>query len=470
LTEIWELDATGLAARIRAGEISAREAARAALARLDAVNPLINAVVDHRPDDVLRQADGIDRALAAGEALGPLAGVPVTVKVNADQAGYATTNGTILQKDMVAAEDGSVVANLRRAGAVILGRTNTPAFSLRWFTSNLLHGETKNPRDPALTPGGSSGGAAASVAAGIGHLAHGTDIAGSIRYPAYACGVHGLRPSLGRVANYNPSGPERGIGAQLTAVAGPIGRTIADLRLGLAVLAAPDHRDVWWVPAPLEGPLKPRHAAVCLRPAGMTIAPEVATALLDAANRLRSAGWTVEQLDDLPPLREAADLQAQLWLGADYESWLDLATRDGDPGALAALQGVQPMMLKFDSKTLDMILRRRATLTRQWQLFMETYPIVLLPVSGELGFPDQLDRQGNAGFQRVWQAQLTQLALPFLGLPALASCTRLAGTTPVGVQILSGRFREDLCLDAAAAIESYGVPPSPVSPSKHSTG
>jgi amidase len=128
LTEIWELDATGLAARIRAGEISAREAARAALARLDAVNPLINAVVDHRPDDVLRQADGIDRALAAGEALGPLAGVPVTVKVNADQAGYATTNGTILQKDMVAAEDGSVVANLRRAGAVILGRTNTPAF------------------------------------------------------------------------------------------------------------------------------------------------------------------------------------------------------------------------------------------------------------------------------------------------------------------------------------------------------
>lgn len=464
MTELWELTAFALAELIRTKDISARETAQAALARLDAVNPMINAVVDHRPEDVLRQADAIDRVIAQGDAVGPLIGVPVTVKVNADQAGYATTNGTILQKDLFAAEDGSVVKNLRRAGAVILGRTNTPAFSLRWFTSNLLHGDTKNPRDPALTPGGSSGGAAAAVAAGIGHLAHGTDIAGSIRYPAYACGVHGLRPSLGRVANYNPSGPERGIGAQLTAVAGPIGRTIADLRLGLSVLAAPDHRDVWWVPAPLEGPLKPRHAAVCLRPAGMTIAPEVETALLDAAHRLRRAGWTVEQLDDLPPLREAADLQAQIWLGADYETWLDLSTRDGDPGALAVLRGVKSMMLKFDAKTLNMILARRATLTRQWQLCMETYPVVLLPVSGELGFPDQLDREGDSGFQRVWQAQLTQLALPFFGLPALAISTRLAGATPVGVQIISGRFREDLCLDAGAAIESYGMPPSPVTP------
>jgi amidase len=464
LTEIWEFTATGLADLIRAKEISAREAAQAALARLDAVNPLINAVVDHRPEDVLHQADAIDRAVARGEALGPLAGVPVTVKVNADQAGFATTNGTILQKDLMAAEDGAVAQNLRRAGAVILGRTNTPAFSLRWFTSNLLHGETKNPHDPALTPGGSSGGAAAAVAAGIGHLAHGTDIAGSIRYPAYACGVHGLRPSLGRVPNYNPSGPERGIGPQLTAVAGPIGRSIADLRLGLAVLSGADHRDVWWVPAPLEGSPKPRHAAFCLRPAGISIAPEVETALLDAAGRLRRAGWTVEELHDLPPLREAADLQMQLWLGAEYENWLDLATRDGDPGALAVLHGVRSMVKTFDAKTLDMILRRRATLTRQWQMFLEPYAVVLLPVSGELTFPDQLDRQGDAGFQRVWQAQLTQIALPLFGLPALAISTRLAGTTPVGVQIIAGRFREDLCLDAGAAIEAYGVPPSPVTP------
>ena len=263
MTETWRLSAAELADRIRARQLSAREAAQSALERLAAVNPLINAVVDCRPDEVLAQADAVDAALARGETPGILAGVPVTVKVNIDQAGHATTNGVTLQRDLIAASNSPVVDNLRKAGAVILGRTNTPAFSYRWFTSNQLHGTTRNPRDPRLTPGGSSGGAAAAVASGIGHLAHGTDIAGSIRYPAYACGVHGLRPSLGRVPAYNASLPERAIGPQLTAVSGPIGRSIQDLRLGLAAMSAPDARDPWWVPAPLEG----RQPSACGRTA-----------------------------------------------------------------------------------------------------------------------------------------------------------------------------------------------------------
>ncbi|WP_373824747.1 amidase family protein, partial [Achromobacter insuavis] len=230
MSDLWRLSAVELAARIRRRDVSAVEAAQSALARLEAVNPRINAVVDHRADDALAQAARVDAALARGEDPGALAGVPVTVKVNVDQAGFATTNGVTLQKDVIATVDNPVVANLRKAGAVIVGRTNTPAFSLRWFTGNLLHGNTLNPRDPALTPGGSSGGAASAVAAGIGHLAHGTDIAGSIRYPAYACGVHGLRPSLGRVPAYNAALPERTIGGQITAVSGPLGRSIADLR------------------------------------------------------------------------------------------------------------------------------------------------------------------------------------------------------------------------------------------------
>ena len=240
LMQLWRLTATDLSALIRTGQVSAREVAQSALDRLDAVNGRINAVVEHRPEEVLAQADAVDAARARGDALGPLAGVPVTIKVNVDQRGFATTNGLRLQRDLVAADDNPVVANLRRAGAVLLGRTNTPAFSLRWFTTNLLHGETKNPRDPALTPGGSSGGAGAAVAAGIGAIAHGTDIAGSVRYPAYACGVHGLRPSLGRIPAWNASSPERGIGPQLMAVSGPLARSIADLRLGLHAMAAAD--------------------------------------------------------------------------------------------------------------------------------------------------------------------------------------------------------------------------------------
>src|SRR6476661_7516413 len=181
MQDLWRLPAKDIAALIRSKKLSAKEAASAALARLDAVNPAINAVVENRPADVLAQAGAIDAAIAANEEAGPLAGVPVTVKVNIDQQGFASTNGLKLQRDVIASSNSPVIDNLRKAGAVILGRTNCPAFSYRWFTSNLVHGDTRNPRDPAITPGGSSGGAGAAVAAGIGHIAHGTDIAGSIR-------------------------------------------------------------------------------------------------------------------------------------------------------------------------------------------------------------------------------------------------------------------------------------------------
>src|SRR5215471_15758889 len=229
MSDLWRLSAAELASLVILKKVSAREAATAALARLDAVNPDINAVIDYRPEGVLKQAAEVDDRIARGEKVGALAGVPVTVKVNIDQEGFATTNGLKLQRNVIAMSSSPVVDNLRKAGAVILGRTNCPAFSYRWFTTNLIHGDTKNPRDPDLTPGGSSGGAGAAVAAGIGAIAHGTDIAGSIRYPAYACGVHGLRPTLGRIPAFNPGLPERGIGAQIEAVSGPLARTIKDL-------------------------------------------------------------------------------------------------------------------------------------------------------------------------------------------------------------------------------------------------
>jgi len=184
MEDLWRLSAADIAALIRSKKVSAKQAASAALARLDAVNPSINAVVDHRPEDVLAQAAAIDAAIARGEAVGPLAGVPVTVKVNIDQQGFATTNGLKLQRDVIAKTNNPVVDNLRKAGAVILGRTNCPAFSYRWFTTNLIHGDTKNPRDASITPGGSSGGAGAAVAAGIGHIAHGTRLCLRCSWPA----------------------------------------------------------------------------------------------------------------------------------------------------------------------------------------------------------------------------------------------------------------------------------------------
>jgi len=464
MTDLWRLSAADLAARIASKQVSAREAAASALGRLDSVNPQINAVVDHRPDDVLRQADAGDAAIAKGESVGPLAGVPVTIKVNADQVGFATTNGLKLQRDLIATTNNPVVENLVKAGAVLLGRTNTPAVSYRWFTSNQIHGDTKNPRDPSITPGGSSGGAGAATAAGIGHIGHGTDIAGSVRYPAYACGIHGLRPTVGRIPAFNASSPERPIGPQISAVSGPLARTIGDIRLALHAMAARDVHDPWWMPVPLEGPAVPRRVALCVNPDGLNPVPEVVAAVRDAGKRLERAGWTVEEIENTPPLQEAAILQTKLWLGDGYEAQLAMAEKEGDPGALACLRGNRGKVSSFDVADYSKALARRATLTREWLLFLETYPVLLMPVSGELPFPDQLDRKDEASFTRVWHAQLTQIAIPFFGLPALTVSTGLVGRSPVGVQLVSGRFREDLCLAAGEAIEAGGVPPSPIDP------
>ncbi len=463
MQDLWRLPAAEIAALIKSKKVSAKEAASAALARLDAVNPKINAVIDHRRDDVLAQAGTIDAAIARNEDLGPLAGVPVTVKVNIDQAGFATTNGLKLQRDAIAQSNSPVVDNLRKAGAVILGRTNCPAFSYRWFTTNLIHGDTRNPRDPGITPGGSSGGAGAAVAAGIGHIAHGTDIAGSIRYPAYACGVHGLRPTVGRIAAFNAALPERSIGPQISAVSGPLARTIGDIRIALAAMSGKDVRDPWWVPAPLEGPAMPKRAALCLQPDGMETSAEVKAAVADAGKRLERAGWKVEEVAP-PSLREAADLQTKLWLGDGYEAQLAAAEREGDPGALACLRGNRAKVFPFDADALSKALTRRATLTREWLQFLETYPVLLMPVSAELPFPDGLDLRDEASFERVWRAQLTQIAIPFMGLPGLTVSTGLVGRVPVGVQIVSGRYREDLCLLAGEAIEAGGTPAAPIDP------
>ena len=467
MTDIWRLSALEVAAKVRAKDISAREAMEAALARLERANPLINAVVDHRPDYSLAQADAVDAAIARGEEPGPLAGVPITIKVLTDQAGFATTNGLRIQRDLVARTNSPMVDNFLKAGATIVGRTNTPAFSYRWFTDNQLHGLTKNPRNNALTPGGSSGGAGAATAAGIGHIGHGTDIAGSVRYPAYACGIHGLRLTLGRAPNYNASGQERSIGSQIMAVSGPLARTIADLRLALEAMAAPhapDARDPWYVPVPIDGPKVEKRAALCIAPDGLEVAEEVKAALVDAAKRLERAGWTVEEIANTPPLKEAAELQVRLWIGDNYDAQLAAAEREGDAGALACLRGHAEMGRALDLPTFSTTLIRRATLTRAWQMFFDQYPVLLMPVSGELPFEDQLDLRGTEAWARVWRAQIPMIGTPFMGLPGLTVSTGMVGQTPVGVQVVAGRYREDLCLAAGEAIEDGGVPPSPIDP------
>ncbi len=463
MSELWQESATAVARLVRERKASAVEVTETALARLSAVNPAINAVVAEMPDEALAAARAIDETVARGDDPGLLGGVPVTVKVNTDQKGHATTNGCRRQRDLIAAEDNPVVANLRRAGAVIIGRTNTPAFSLRWFTRNSLHGHTRNPRNPELTPGGSSGGAAAAVTAGIGAIGHGTDIAGSIRYPAYACGIHGLRPTLGRVPAANFTAPDRMIGAQLMAVSGPIARTVSDLRLGLEAMRAEDLRDPWWVPAPLEQHALPKRAALTVAPEGLAVAQPVERALRDAARRLEEAGWAITEVA-CPPLRAAAQHNLTLWMNDMRCAGPDVIAKEDDPDANFVFAQLEALAGEADLKAIMDILQARATLTRQWQLFLNDYPVLICPASAETPFPDLLDVESRDTFRRIVEAQLPMIGIPFIGLPGLIVSTGMAGDVPVGVQLVAGRYREDVLLEAGEAIERGGVPPSPVDP------
>jgi len=466
-THLWQLSATELSARIKRREVSAHEVAQDALARLTAVNPAINAIIECRPEEVLKQADAIDVALARGEDPGILAGVPVTTKDMSDQAGYRMTNGLVALKDLVATESTPSVDNLIKAGAVVIGRSNNPTMCLRWFTDNQVYGATRNPHNPALTPGGSSGGAAAALACGIGQIAQGTDIGGSIRYPAYACGVHGLRPSLGRIPDFNLSHGDPPLAIQIMGVSGPLARHLGDIRLALQAMSAADHRDPWWVPAPLMGTPQPRKVALCTHPEGLPTDPLIVKALHEAAGRLRQAGWQVDEVEHLPPLKAAAEVQG-LWLVDGADELLEMARADGDPGAINILTREREAAGHMDLAKVCELLTRRGALIREWSAFFLDYPVLLLPMSAELPFPDHLDLQGDAAYRRVWDAQLTQLAFPALGVPCLSVAMGRVqgplGVAPIGVQLVAGRFREDLCLAAGEAIEAAGPPARAIDP------
>lgn len=463
--ELWRWDAVDLARAIRLRAVSAREATRAVLDRCAAVNPAINAVVLVLEESALAAAEAADAALARGEAPGPLHGVPVTTKINVDQAGLPNSNGCVPLQGQIAAADSAVVANLRQAGAIFVGRTNTPALSMRWFTENALHGRTLNPWSPAHTPGGSSGGAAAAVAAGIGPIGHGNDLGGSVRYPAYACGIAGLRPSFGRVPAYNPSmTAERPLSGQLMSTQGPLARRVADLRLALAVMARGDARDPWWMPAPLEGPPLPRPIRVALSvdPVGHGVHREVAAAVRLAGQILAAAGYVVEERAP-PGFAEAAQDWDAFAHGEAGRFMAEAFASLADDGARDTYRYMLAHCPPLDVEGYMRLAARRTTRQRDWAVFQQDWPLVLCPVSAEPPFPQGLDVAGQQGFDAVYRAQQALLATPLLGLPSVAVPTGLTEAgLPMGVQIIAPRWREDLALDAAEVVEAACPMATPV--------
>jgi amidase len=453
-TPLWRWSAVELAAAIARREVSCREATASVLARIEAVNPRINALADVMASAALQAADAADAAVHRGDVLGPLHGVPVTLKINVDCAGRATTGGIAAFKDLIAHEDAPAVSNLKRAGAVIVGRNNAPAFSLRWFTDNDVHGRTLNPFDATRTPGGSSGGAAAAVATGMGAIALGSDYGGSIRHPAYCCGVVGLRPTAGRVPAFNAtSKDERLITNQLMSVQGPLARTVADARVALHALAQADARDPLWVPAPLQQPLpKPLRVALCKTSALMKPDATVVTSLERAARWLQDAGCVVEEAEP-PHQQEASVLWRQLVFDDLRHSGLPAINAFGDAPVQAALQGYLHGLPELNRGGYLSALQRRLTIARAWSLFFERYPLLLTAVSWQTPFAIDADIQGPERMAELLAAQSPLLSTAGLGLPGISVPTGIANGLPTGVQLVATRYREDLLLHAAQMIE-----------------
>jgi amidase len=449
--ELIYASVTSLAQAIRTREVSAQEVVDAYLARIEAVNPQLNALVQLTADAARDEARAADAALARGQIMGPLHGVPMTIKDSLDTAGVISTGGTTGRRAYVPAQDATVVARLRAAGAILLGKTNTPELTLSVETDNLVYGRTNNPYDVTRTPGGSSGGAATIVAAGGSPLDLGSDTGGSIRQPAHFCGVAGIKPTSGRT-------PRTGhiisfdVGAldSLTEI-GPIARFVEDLILTLPIITGVDWRDPGVVPMPLGDPravdLKGLRAAFYTDNGVVSPTPETVETVRAAVDVLSDAGASVTE--DQP-----AEVTGAVGL------WMELATADGGAWVRSLLHAagtteIHPVIkTRFldrepvSSAAFGALFQRWGRMRGAMTSFMESYDVVICPVNA---FPATshetvFDRAIGWSYTRIYN---------LTGWPVVVV---RGGTSPeglpIGVQVVARPWREDVALAVAGHIET----------------
>jgi amidase len=451
--------ATDVARRLRLKDLSSRELTEMLLTRIEAVNPAMNAVVELQGEAAFREAVAADNATARGDAAGPLHGVPMTIKDSFNVAGLHTTWGNPAFKDFVADSDSTVARRLRRAGAIIVGKTNV-AFMLGDFgqTANELYGVTNNPWDTTRTPGGSTGGAAAALSAGMTFLEYGTDLVGSIRIPASFCGVYGLKPSAGIVplSGFHPPGPPPPPSdmTYLSAV-GPLGRSPRDLRTALSVTAGPENQAAkaysWALSPPRHTRLEDFRAGFVLDHDLAPVSGEVTALLSDAIDALARAGATVVEgwPDGVDPVR-------------NYESF------GFHVQAFFAFQQPAEDFAKL-SEFVDQESRRMAA-RAAWNRYFNDIDVFLCPANFTPAFPHDTrpfeqrtiaTPEGERPYndQAFW---VSHASLP--GLPAVvAPIGRTPGGLPVGAQIVGPLYEDNTAITFAEllgdVIGGYEPPP-----------
>lgn len=464
-SEIFRLGAAEIAGLVKKCEISCRESVSAHLDRIARVNGGVNAVVKVLSEQALEQADEMDRRIDRGEPVGPLAGVPFTVKENIDLAGSATTFGVTAMQVAIPARDAPHISRLRQAGAIPIGRTNLSELGLRPHTVNPLHGETTNPWTTKMTSGGSSGGDAAAVATGMTPLGMGNDYGGSLRAPAQFNGVCSIKPSLGRVPDHMSLMPsEPGISMQLFLSQGPIARHVRDLRAALEQMNGFDARDPRWVPVSMdwEMPDPPLKVAVVTDPAGYGVAPEIADGVQKAAGWLSDAGYAVDEIEP-PQMLDAWWKWVELTCIETRTLVLPGARDIASADTLAFLQYWSELSSDCSLTAYMDVLARRNAIARKWAGFQESYPLILGPALTEIDFEPGFDIWSADEVKRFIRASRLMMAANMLGLPA--AVLPVDNTNQgAAVQIIGPRFAEGRVLDAAGIVEEHAGVFTPIDP------
>jgi amidase len=452
MNDIIFQSASTLARSLRARELSSREIVELCLARIEAVNPQINAVVQLCAERALVEADVCDRLAASGDFRGPLHGVPITLKDSLDTAGIISTGGTMGRRDFVPQQDAAVVARLRAAGAVLLGKTNTPELTLSGETNNLIYGRTLNPYDLSRSPGGSSGGSAAIIASGGSALELGSDTGGSVREPAHLCGIVGIKPTSGRTPRSGHIVPYGGVLDSLTQI-GPMARYVEDLVLALPIICGPDGEDPMAVPVAMGDPAKVDvhrlRVAWYANNDIVTPDPEIERVVSATAAALQTE---VEVLDQrlLPGMRRLVDLTTELRESTNAGAILRLLKRYGTDQPGPDLDGYFSEKSMAASDCVDPVLLEAIDAARSQALaFFKDYDAILCPPSHALARPHGASKKDSFD---DWSYMTIHNLLGWPGVSVRAGTS--AGGLPVGAQIITAPWREDIALALAQRIES----------------
>ncbi len=459
MSDLTMLPAVTMAARVRQKKISPVELVEAHLARIARLNPKLNAFTQVDAEGALRQARAAEAAVAGGETLGPLHGVPLSIKSSMDVAGMRSESGTKLRAGYVASQDAPLVARLKAAGAILLGVTNSPELLMAWETDNLLYGRTNNPWDLSRTPGGSSGGEAAAIASGCSAGGMGSDGGGSIRVPAHFSGICGLKPTPGRIpaTGHFPTsvGPFALIG-----VVGPMARTIADLKALFEVMQGPDDGDTSSAPVPLHWPGEPDLKKIRIgyfEDDGRTpVTAETRAAVRCAADHLKTAGFEV-----VPFRPHGLERARQLWwkfFGIAGGMLLGPMTRGHEAELSPILKEFNSWVAAEPSHTADSLLEAwigRDQVRMEVFAQMRDYPVWLCPVASIPAFHHG-ERSWTVEGQTVKYLDAWSYTEWFnlLGTPAAVVPVGTSGQgLPIAVQITARPWQEELVLSVAAELE-----------------